>query len=119
MEVGGAVIGLDIDVDEVRTSDIVELDVGGVRYVTSLTTLRSRPGSMLDAMFSGNYQIEEEEGSGAFLDRDDPQLKLDRDLLISSLLYMLMLVGRLFLFVDLLLMTSESLKEKIYLVLKK
>ena len=31
----------------------VELDVGGVRYVTSVATLRSRPGSMLDAMFSG------------------------------------------------------------------
>ena len=48
----------------------VELDVGGVRHVTSLATLRSHPGSMLDVMFSGNHQIEEEEGSGAFLDRD-------------------------------------------------
>ncbi len=38
------------------------VDVGGVRHVTSLATLRSRPGSMLDAMFSGNFQIEEEEG---------------------------------------------------------
>ncbi len=45
----------------------VELDEGGVRHVTSL---RSRPG-MLDAMFSGRYNIEEEEeGSGVFLDRD-------------------------------------------------
>ena len=38
----------------------VELDVGGVRHVTSVATLRSRPGSMLDAMFSGWYNIEEE-----------------------------------------------------------
>ena len=44
--------------------------MGGVRYVTSVATLRSRPGSMLDAMFSGRYNIEEEDGSGAFLDRD-------------------------------------------------
>ena len=48
----------------------VELDVGGVRHVTSVATLRSRPGSMLDALFSGRYNIEEEEGSGVFLDRD-------------------------------------------------
>ena len=31
----------------------VVLDIGGVRHVTSVATLRSRPGSMLDAMFSG------------------------------------------------------------------
>ncbi len=32
----------------------VELDIGGVRHVTSVATLRSRPGAMLDAMFSGS-----------------------------------------------------------------
>ena len=32
----------------------VVLDIGGVRHVTSVATLRSRPGTMLDAMFSGN-----------------------------------------------------------------
>ncbi len=48
----------------------MQVDVGGVQHVTSLATLRSRPGSMLDVMFSGNYQIEEEEGSGAFINRD-------------------------------------------------
>jgi hypothetical protein len=31
----------------------VTLDVGGTLFVTSVATLRSRPGSMLDAMFSG------------------------------------------------------------------
>ena len=49
---------------------LVELDVGGVRYVTSLVILRSHPGSMLDVMYSGRYNIEEEEGGGTFLDRD-------------------------------------------------
>ena len=32
----------------------VVLDIGGVRHVTSVATLRSRPGTMLDAMFSGS-----------------------------------------------------------------
>ena len=32
----------------------VVLDIGGVEHVTSVATLRSRPGTMLDAMFSGN-----------------------------------------------------------------
>ena len=48
----------------------VELDIGGIRHVTSIATLRSRPGSMLDALFSGRYAVEEEEGGGVFLDRD-------------------------------------------------
>ena len=34
----------------------VVLDIGGVRHVTSVATLRSRPGTMLDAMFSGAAQ---------------------------------------------------------------
>ena len=37
--------------------------------MTSVSTLRSRPGSMLDAMFSGRHAVIEEEGS-VFLDRD-------------------------------------------------
>jgi hypothetical protein len=71
MDVSGISGSLDIRVQlGVPASDIVELDVGGVRYTTSLATLRSRPGSMLHAMFSGHFQIEEEEGDGAFIDRD-------------------------------------------------
>ncbi len=44
--------------------------MGGVHHVTSVATLRSRPSSMLYVMFSGRYNIETEEGSGVFLDRD-------------------------------------------------
>ena len=33
----------------------VVLDIGGVQHVTSVATLRSRPGTMLDAMFSGMF----------------------------------------------------------------
>ncbi len=35
----------------------IELEVGGVRFVTSVATLRSRPGSMLDAMYSGTPRL--------------------------------------------------------------
>jgi hypothetical protein len=35
----------------------VELDVGGLRYVTWVATLCSRPGNMLNAIFSGRYNI--------------------------------------------------------------
>ncbi len=37
--------------------DTVTLDVGGTRFVTSVSILRSRPGSMLDVMFSGNIVV--------------------------------------------------------------
>ena len=49
----------------------VELEVGGVQFVTSVATLRSRAGSMLDALFSGRYSVDvAEDGVRAFLDRD-------------------------------------------------
>ncbi len=35
----------------------VVLNIGGVRHVTSAATLRSRPGTMLDAMFSASSLI--------------------------------------------------------------
>ncbi len=35
----------------------VVLDIGGVRHVTSVATLRSRSGTMLDAMFSGSISF--------------------------------------------------------------
>ena len=48
----------------------VELDVGGQRYKTSLATMRSKPGCMLSAMFSGRYALNEEEDGSVFIDRD-------------------------------------------------
>ena len=48
----------------------VELDVGGQRYCTSLATLRSKPGCMLSAMFSGRYALNEEADGSVFIDRD-------------------------------------------------
>jgi len=48
---------------------IIELDVGGIKYKTSLSTLRSVPSSMLGAMFSGRFAIPNN-GNGVFIDRD-------------------------------------------------
>ena len=49
----------------------VVLDVGGHLYPTSVATLRSKPTTMLDAMFSGRYKIPRNEADGSvFIDRD-------------------------------------------------
>ena len=44
----------------------VELDVGGRRFVTSVATLRSKPGTMLDAMFSGRYLVDKTADGSVF-----------------------------------------------------
>jgi hypothetical protein len=49
---------------------VVELNVGGQRYSTSLATLRRCPGTMLDAMFSGRYEVKRSEDGSLFIDRD-------------------------------------------------
>ena len=48
----------------------VELDVGGVRYVTSVETLRRVPHTFFDAYFSGRYAVDETEDGAVFIDRD-------------------------------------------------
>ena len=48
----------------------VELDVGGHKYSTSVATLRCKPGTMLDAMFSGRYNVNRSEDGSVFIDRD-------------------------------------------------
>ena len=50
----------------------VVLDVGGTEYVTSVATLRSRAGSMLDALLSGRYAVDvcDDGGYRVSLDRD-------------------------------------------------
>ena len=47
------------DMEKVHTAhrSRVVLDIGGVRHVTSVATLRSHPGSMLVAMCSGDVVV--------------------------------------------------------------
>ena len=48
----------------------VVLSVGGRRFHTSTATLRSKPGTMLAAMFSGRYGMERDDDGSVFIDRD-------------------------------------------------
>ncbi|XP_065837341.1 uncharacterized protein [Oscarella lobularis] len=51
----------------------IDLNVGGTKYATSLSTLtRSQPNSMLAAMFSGRHNIEIDNEGAVFIDRDGP-----------------------------------------------
>ena len=51
-------------------SSLVKLNVGGHKYTTSLTTLRTQPDSMLAIMFSGRHQLATDEDGAYFIDRD-------------------------------------------------
>ena len=48
----------------------VKVDVGGLRFTTSRSTLQAVPGSMLDAYFSGRHTNETDEEGYHFIDRD-------------------------------------------------
>lgn len=50
--------------------EIVSLNVGGQPFVTTTTTLRNDPKSMLFAMFSGKYPSKKDFNGAYFIDRD-------------------------------------------------
>lgn len=50
--------------------NVVKLNVGGVTFQTTSTTLTSQPDSMLSAMFSGRYKLPTDEKGRIFIDRD-------------------------------------------------
>ncbi|XP_045171893.2 BTB/POZ domain-containing protein KCTD7-like [Mercenaria mercenaria] len=47
---------------------VVPLNVGGIKYVTRLSTLKKYPDSMLSALFSGRYQVDKDADGNFFLD---------------------------------------------------
>lgn len=49
---------------------IIDLNVGGTYYSTTLDTLRSDPDSMLCAMFSGRVGVLRDKDQRYFIDRD-------------------------------------------------
>jgi hypothetical protein len=53
-----------------RFEPSVKLDVGGVRYTTSLKTLRRFPDTMIGCMFSGRHALPVGEDGYFFIDRD-------------------------------------------------
>jgi hypothetical protein len=48
----------------------IVLDIGGVRYTTSVQTLRRIPGTFFDAYFSGRHTMHRREDGSIFIDRD-------------------------------------------------
>ena len=56
-------------------SSRVTLNVGGVRYETTIATLRSVPGNLLEAMFNEQHGIKPDEDGAYFLDRDGSHFK--------------------------------------------
>ena len=48
----------------------IQLNVGGMVYMTSKATLTKDSDSMLAAMFSGRHEVKTEKDGSVFLDRD-------------------------------------------------
>ena len=60
-----------MDGAELTSTSIVKLNVGGVRYATSVATLCAAQGSYFDVLFSGRWQQASLTDEGeVFLDRD-------------------------------------------------
>ena len=51
-------------------NEIINLNIGGHKFTTSLQTLQSEPSSMLGAMFSGRHPIIKQDDGSIFIDRD-------------------------------------------------
>eukprot|EP00879_Flechtneria_rotunda_P018724 GHRR01019649.1.p1 GENE.GHRR01019649.1~~GHRR01019649.1.p1 ORF type:complete len:106 (-),score=5.93 GHRR01019649.1:136-453(-) len=59
-----------MDTSCMERNKIIKLNVGGVRYSTSLATLTAAENSYFDALFSGRWQQHLTEEGEVFLDRD-------------------------------------------------
>ena len=57
-------------VEHFHLSPIVNLNVVGRCFTTSLQTLTKDPDSMLTAMFSGKFEVKPSEDGAFFIDRD-------------------------------------------------
>ncbi|CAF4281395.1 unnamed protein product, partial [Adineta steineri] len=56
--------------DNIVFPNVIDLNVGGCRYTTSLSTLRKYEDSLLAVMFSGRYDLIKDEHGNIFIDRD-------------------------------------------------
>ncbi|KAJ1398830.1 BTB/POZ protein [Ochromonadaceae sp. CCMP2298] len=73
---------------------VVNLNVGGVRYTTSLTTLRRFPDSMIGCMFSGRHALSKGDDGCFFIDRDGTHFRHILNFLRSPEGYKVGLEGR-------------------------
>ena len=56
--------------EHVHFNKMIELNVGGQHFTTSLETLRKDAASMLNAMFSGRFDVKPDKSGAYFIDRD-------------------------------------------------
>ena len=57
-------------------NEIVILNVGGIKFTTSLKTLQAEPESMLGVMFSGRHPLVKQEDGSIFIDRDGTHFRI-------------------------------------------
>merc|ERR1719193_1483241 len=57
-------------IKRIHFQERIKLNIGGKRFETTLQTIRACAGSMLAAMFSGNFNMEPGEDGAYFIDRD-------------------------------------------------
>jgi WD40 repeat protein len=55
---------------EVPESGVVRLNVGGRKFMTTISTLRKEKDSMLDSMFSGRFPVTVDSENAFFIDRE-------------------------------------------------
>jgi hypothetical protein len=68
-----------VEDQQLKTLKKIKLDVGGKAFTTSITTLTSKPESMLAAMFSGRFSLEKDEDGSFFIDRNGKNFELILD----------------------------------------
>eukprot|EP01052_Picozoa_sp_SAG31_P032597 SAG31_NODE_3589_length_4093_cov_2.991487_5_plen_202_part_00 len=69
-------------------SQIVNLNVGGTIYSTSLETLRNHcQGSFLHSLFSGSWHVQRDECDRVFIDRDGPRFRAVLNFLRSGFIH--------------------------------
>ena len=53
-----------------QLEETIKLNIGGEHFETTRSTLTAEEGSMLEAMFSGRFNVEKDENGICFIDRD-------------------------------------------------
>jgi hypothetical protein len=73
----------------------IKLDIGGLCFSTSLTTLTRFPDTMIGAMFSGRHYLKKNDAGAFFIDRDGTHFRHILNFLRSPENYMLTLESNL------------------------
>ena len=67
-------------------NEIVILNVGGIKFTTSLKTFQAEPKSLLGVMFSGRHPLVKQEDGSIFIDRDGTHFRIILNYLRGNIL---------------------------------